>query len=191
MLSNTKAAIGKMIDDIRAFSYYFSIAMQVIYFAYLLYAIGTDRGILWLNITLAGLSIAYFVFYVATYNKKESAIKQMKKSARQLHRWCKLAGKTLTLCVMVYSIYATTQDVSPTSVILTALMVVAWVLQLLFSLVIGFLEKEKDLILEAIRKDMDPVTRPARAVSGFFKKFKRQDDDELSEDEVEDDVAVK
>lgn len=191
MLSNTKAAIGKMIDDIRAFSYYFSIAMQVIYFAYLLYAIGTDTGILWLNITLAGLSIAYFVFYVATYNKKESAIKQMKKSARQLHRWCKLAGKTLTLCVMVYSIYATTEDVSPTSVILTALMVVAWVLQLLFSLVIGFLEKEKDLILEAIRKDMDPVTRPARAVSGFFKKFKRQDDDELGEDEVEDDVAVK
>ena len=77
------------------------------------------------------------------------------------------------------------------SVILTALMVVAWVLQLLFSLVIGFLEKEKDLILEAIRKDMEPVTKPVKAVSGFFKKFKRSDeDDELREDEVEEEIVV-
>lgn len=190
MLNNTKAAIGKMIDDIKAFSYYFNLVMQVMYFAYLLYAIGTERGVLWLNILLAGLSILYFVFYVATYNKKENAITRMKKSARRLHRWCKLAGKTLTLCVMVYSIYATTQDVSPTSVIMTALMVVAWVLQLLFSLIIGFLEKEKDLILEAIRKDIEPVTKPARAVSGFFKRFRKSDDDELREDEVEEEIIV-
>ena len=190
MLTNTKSAIGKMIDDVKAFSYCFNLAMQVMYFAYLLYAIGTDRGLLWLNISLAGLSILYFVFYVATYNKKEGAVKQMKKSAKHLHRWCKLAGKTLTLCVMVYSIYATTQDVSPTSVIMTALMVVAWVLQLLFSLVIGFLEKEKDLILDAIRKDMEPITKPARAVGGFFKRLKRTDDDELGEDEVEEEIVI-
>ena len=191
MLNNTRSAIGKMIDDIKAFSYYFNIVMQVMYFAYLLYAIGTDRGILWLNIALAGLSILYFVFYVATYNKKDDTAKQVKKSARHLHRWCKLGGKTLTLCVMVYSIYATTQDVSPTSVIMTALMVVAWVLQLLFSLVIGFLEKEKDIILEAIRKDMEPVTKPVKAVSGFFKKFRRSDeDDDLREDEVEEEIVT-
>ena len=179
-----------MIDDIKSFSYHFNIVMQIMYFAYLMYAIGTDRGILWLNIALAGLSILYFVFYVATYNKQEGAVKRMKKSARYVHRWCKLGGKTLTLCVMVYSIYATTQDVSATSVIMTALMVVAWVLQLLFSLVIGFLEKQKDLILEAIRKDMEPVTRPARAVSGFLKKLKRVDDDELRDDEVEEEIAI-
>ena len=190
MLTNTRSAIGKMIDDIKAFSYYFNIVMQVMYFAYLLYAIGTERGILWLNITLAGLSILYFVFYVATYNKKEGAVKRVKKSARHVHRWCKLGGKTLTLCVMVYSIYATTQDVSTTSVIMTALMVVAWVLQLLFSLVIGFLEREKELILEAIRKDMEPITKPARAVSGFFKRFKRSDDDELREDEIEEEIVI-
>ena len=180
-----------MIDDIKSFSYHFNIVMQVMYFAYLLYAIGTERGILWLNISLAGLSILYFVFFVATYNKKDDTAKQVKKSARTFHRWCKLGGKTLTLGVMVYSIYATTQDVSPTSVILTALMVVAWVLQLLFSLVIGFLEKEKDLILEAIRKDMEPVTKPVKAVGGFFKKFRRSDeDDELREDEVEEEIAI-
>ena len=191
MLSNTRAAIGKIIDDIKAFSYYFNIVMQVMYFAYLLYAIGTERGILWLNIALSGLSVLYFVFYVATYNKKEQAVQKVKKSARNLHRWCKLAGKTLTLAVMVYSIYATTQDVSPTSVILTALMVVAWVLQLLFSLIIGFLEKEKEIILEAIRKDIEPVARPARAVSGFFKKFKRSsDDDDLRDDEVEEEITM-
>ena len=191
MLSNTKNAIGKMIDEIKAFSYYFNIVMQVMYFAYLLYAIGTDKGILWLNILLAGLSIVYFVFYVATYNKKEDKVKKIKKSARHLHRWCKLGGKTLTLCVMVYSIYATTQDVTPTAVIMTALMVVAWVLQLLFSLVVGFLEKEKDLILDAIRKDLEPVTKPVKAVGGFFKRFRRSDeDDELREDEVEEEIAI-
>ena len=191
MLTNTRSAIGKMIDDIKAFSYYFNIIMQVMYFTYLMYAVGTERGILWLNLALAGLSVIYFVFFVATYNKKDSSLKKMKKSARQVHRWCKLAGKTLTLCVMVYSIYATTQDVSPTSVIMTALMVVAWVLQLLFSLVIGFLDKEKELILEAIRKDMEPVTKPAKAVSGFFKRFKRSDeDDDLREDEVEEEIVM-
>ena len=190
MLSNTRNAISKIIGDIKSFSYCFNIVMQIMYFAFLLYAIGTERGILWLNITLAGLSILYFIFYVATYNKKETAMKKMKKSAKHLHRWCKLGGKTLTLCVMVYSIYTTTQDVSATSVIMTALMVVAWVLQLLFSLVIGFLEKEKDLILDAIRKDMEPITKPAKAVSGFFKKFRRSDDDELREDEIEEEVTI-
>ena len=190
MLTNTRGAISKMIDDIKAFSYYFNITMQVMYFAYLMYAIGTDRGILWLNLALAGLSILYFVFFVATYNKKESALKKMKKSAKRVHRWFKLAGKTLTLCVMLYSIYATTQKVSATSVIMTALMVVAWVLQLLFSLVIGFLEKEKDLIIEAIRKDMEPVTKPAKAVSGFFKRFRHSDDDDLREDEVEEEIII-
>ena len=82
MLSNTKNAIGKMIDEIKAFSYYFNIVMQVMYFAYLLYAIGTDKGILWLNILLAGLSIVYFVFYVATYNKKEDKVKKIKKKRK-------------------------------------------------------------------------------------------------------------
>ncbi len=191
MLTNTRRAIGKMIDDIKAFSYYFNIIMQVMYFAYLMYAVGTERGILWLNLTLAGLSVIYFVFFVATYNKKEGSLKKVRKSARQLHRCCKLAGKTLTLSVMVYSIYTTTQDVSPTSVIMTALMVVAWVLQLLFSLVIGFLDKEKELILEAIRKDMEPVTKPVKAVGGFFKRFKRSDDDDLRDDEVEEEIVIK
>ena len=81
MLNNTRSAIGKMIDDIKSFSYHFNIVMQVMYFAYLLYAIGTERGILWLNISLAGLSILYFVFFVATYNKKNDTAKQVKKSA--------------------------------------------------------------------------------------------------------------
>ena len=74
---------------------------------------------------------------------------------------------------------------------MTALMVVAWVLQLLFSLVVGFLEKEKDLILDAIRKDLEPVTKPVKAVGGFFKRFRRSDeDDELREDEVEEEIAI-
>lgn len=180
-----------MIGDIKSFAYYFNIAMQVTYIIYLLYAIGTDRGVLFLNITLAALLIFYFVFYVATYRKKEDGVKKAKKDVRQVIRWCKLTGKTLTLCVMLYSIYATAANITPTSAILTALMVVAWVLQMLFSLVISFLEKEKDIILEAIRKDMEPMTRPVKAVSGFFKKFKRSDeDDELREDEVEEEIII-
>ena len=83
MLTNTRTAIAKMIDEIKSFSYHFNIVMQVMYFAYLLYAIGTERGILWLNIALAGLSILYFVFYVATYNKQESAVKKCSDTGRK------------------------------------------------------------------------------------------------------------
>ncbi len=169
MLDYTKTAINKTINDFKKISYYFTISMQLLYIAYLIYAIFAPTGITAINIILTAVSVAYLIFYLVTYDGENQKLKIFTKRA---YKWFKLAVKAFTLGVMLYGIYATVNHVTPLSVILTALMVVAWTLQVILEIVLLFLENEKNFLLAAIEADIQQIMKPVHAVGSFFDKVR-------------------
>jgi hypothetical protein len=72
--------------------------------------------------------------------------------------------------IAVYTIATTTSNPSVISVLLTAFIVISWVLQLALQIVLYLFDKYSALVREGISADVEDVTKPVRAVMGFFKK---------------------
>ena len=76
MLDYTIVATKKTVDDIKRFTLVFSILTQILYIAYLAYALISNVGFTWLNIPLLAVSVAYFVFYLVIRGKNGKKIKE-------------------------------------------------------------------------------------------------------------------
>lgn len=174
MLDYTLSAIDKIVKDLKRISYCFTLLMQLLYISYLIYAIAAPSGILAVNIVLCLLSVAYLIFYLITQGSEKKRVKHAYYQTKRAFKWFKLAIKAFTLGIALYGIYATVNEanITPLSVILTALMVVAWTLQVILEAVLFFIIKEKDLLLTAINADIEAFKRPINIVNGFVDKLK-------------------
>ena len=102
-------------------------------------------------------------------------MKTAKKIVKRSYKWIKIVIKTFTLGAMIYGIYITTTNVTPISIILATLMIILYVLQILLELACEIVEDKKDLLVEAVAKDMEIVTRPVSAVGNFVKRMKGEE----------------
>ncbi|MFQ7076885.1 MAG: hypothetical protein ACLRSW_02535 [Christensenellaceae bacterium] len=84
--------------------------------------------------------------------------------------WTKRLIKLFTLGVAVYGICTAVERVSAVSVILAALMIVGWILQIIFEVLIKILTNRVNFILEGLEADLDNMLKPVRSVGNFFKK---------------------
>ncbi len=172
MLDYTKTAIQKTIDDYKRVDYFRNIITQLLYVLYLVYAVCTNTGYLWVDITLLSLAVSYFIFFmIMTQGKPLAPIRKTQKFVAVLYRRCRQLLKLFTLGVMLYGIYFTTQNVTAWSVLLSALMIVGWVLQIIFEVLIRIFISRGQMIIEAMEADLEVVTKPAKAVGNFFKKI--------------------
>ena len=168
MLDYTKAAIKQTADDFKKVDYIRNVATQVLYIAYLIYALIAPTGYLAANIPLLVLSVGYFIFFlIATHKRTE---KKLKKIVKTVFTRCKQAINFFTLGVTVYGIWLTAEQVTPFSLILCSLMIVGWVLQIVFEIIIKFFSKRVNLIIEGLEADYENMTKPVRSVGNFFKK---------------------
>ena len=97
--------------------------------------------------------------------------KEVHKVVKTIYTRCKQIIKLFTLGVMLYGVWLTTENVTPLSVILSALMIVGWVLQIVFEILIKFFTKRINLLLEGLEADYENMTKSARTVGNFFKKI--------------------
>ena len=173
MLEYTKAAIKQTADDFKKVDYVRNVVTQILYIAYLIYALIAGSGYLWANIPLFLLSVGYFVFFLIATQKRTE--KKLKAVVKTVFTRCKQIIKFFTLGLMVYGIWLTAENVTPLSLILSSLMIVGWVLQILFEIILKFFSNRINLIIEGLEADYENKTKPARNVGNFFKKITGQE----------------
>ena len=169
MIDYTKVALKKIFDEFKQFVYVFQVCVYILYTLYLIYAIATKSGILAVNIILLVFSLAYLIFFIV-YNHRKQKNKTLKKIVTEIFKWSKRAIKLFTIGVALYGVYETSKNVNPLSVVLSALMVVGFVFDLLFDLIIRFISKRIHFVYEAIQADVETITKPFTAVKSFFKR---------------------
>lgn len=172
MFKYTRTAIDIIISDIKKFSTIFNYGSLIFTSAYFIYALVTKTGNFIANIILASLFVGYTIFYFIT---KSMEMKTAKKVVKRSYKWIKIVIKTFTLGAMIYGIYTATTNVTPISIILATLMIILYVLQILLELACEIVEDKKDLLVEAVAKDMEIVTRPVSAVGNFVKRMKGEE----------------
>ena len=171
MLDYTKAAVLKIQDDLRKLLAWANLIMQITYIGYLIYAICTRAGIYIANIVLLSLSVAYFIFYAfISAGGMNKCKKKTKKIVTLIFKRSKQVIKFFTLGVMLYGIYATSQQVTPVSVLFSAFMIVAWLVPFVLEFLIKYFSFRAQLFIEALSADIEPVAKPIKSMGNFFKK---------------------
>lgn len=179
MFDYTKTAVNKIGDDFKKFFYRYQIVAQLVYIAYLIYALVQNKGAWYVNGLLLLLSAAYFVFFVVATRKEAKSV--LKKRVKRVFTECKRLIKFYTLCVMLYGVWQTATDADPLSVVLSALMIVGWVLQILFEVILKFFLDKANFLLEAAKADAESIAKPVKNVGNFFKRVTGQEVEERKE----------
>lgn len=176
MLDYTKAAFSHVKNTFKKIDYARNLITQGVYILYLFYALFAGAGVRIANAILLILSLAYlgFFLYVTAYKVGKS----IRRAVKTAFRRCKLLIRFFTLGVMIYGISATVNDVNVFSVLLSVFMAVGWILQILFEIISTFILKQANYFMEALEADFEPLTKPVKKVSNFFKKMTGKEVDE-------------
>ena len=169
MLDYTKAAIKQIAEDFKKIDLVRNVLTQILYIFYLGYAIFIKSGNFTVNLILFVLSVGYFAFFIWATGQENSK-KKMQKVVETIYKRCKQLIKLFTLGVMLYGVWIAAENVTPLGMILSALMIVGWVLQIVFEIIIKFFSKRINLLIEGLEADYEGMTKPARKVGNFFKK---------------------
>ncbi len=176
MLDYMKAALKKTFSDLKTVGYWISASTQIIYVAYLIYALVAQTGIVYANAALLTISVSYLIFFFCTTSfGKHPDGKPMGKTVKTVCTVLKKCITLFTLGVAVYALIQTAKDVQLVPLLFTALMIVGWVLGVAFELIIRFVSNRVDLITTALEADIEQVTKPFRSVGNFFKKATGQE----------------
>jgi len=179
MFKYTKAAIDIVISDIKRYCNIFKYGSMIFTFIYFGYAIYAKSGNVIVNIVLVSLFGIYALLDLFASNN----FKPLKRFVRRSYKGLKFVTKTFSLGVMIYGIYNATTNVAPISIILATLMIVMWVLQLLFEIVIEIFNDKKDLIVVGWNKDIENLKKPVSTVTNFKRKVKGEKVIEIEDDD--------
>ena len=170
MMDYTRVALNNTVRDVKRASFLFSLTANILYMAYLVYAIIVDAGILYLNIALLALSSAFLAFYILT------AVDETKKRTRKIgvktYRYIRLVLDFFTLAASVYGIYIASSHVTVTSLFLCAASLVAWVVRFILTLLSAYVEARVNYLVTAITADAEELTRPFSAVGTVINKVR-------------------
>ena len=170
MLNYTRAVINESIKDLKKFLFAFSLITQLLYVGYLLYAIIADLGLIYLNIVLGVISLAYLVFFVVTHGAEDKNVKRLAYITRHTKTIIKLVINAFTLAVAVYGIYISATNTNAISLMLTILMIVFWCVQVVLEVVVFFFEHKKNLFLAGLQKDIEPFANAVNAVGNVVRR---------------------
>lgn len=176
MLDYTRGVFAKTLEDLKRLTFLLSLSLQVFQIGYLIYALCVGAGFLVANIILLVLSTAYcgFIFYMRRY----AVAKETAKILKNIYAWSKRLIKLFTLGVSVYGLLVTASHAvtveSLISIVLLLFMIIAWILDVLFSLLVYVLDQRKELFFNAIKMDMEPLLK----AKNFIDKIRGKEVDE-------------
>lgn len=189
MFKYTRASIDAIIDDIKKYCNTFKYVSLLVTIGLFTYASIMKFGYFWVNIGLLIFFVLYGLFELVTFNKN---FRTAKKLVRRTYRWTKIAINTISLAGVVYGVYMANNSSSAITIILTTLMIILWVLQVLFEIVLEICENRKDLVIDAWNEDInvmkdgvqnvkDTVMKPINSVNNFIKKVRGEEVEEPEE----------
>ena len=159
MLDYTKSVLVKTVEDLKSIAFYAALTLQILQVGYLIYALCVGLGILAANIILLILTSAYLSFML--YLHWGTVEKKIQTILKRIYQWSKRAIKLFTLGISVYGLWITASETITTksliSIILLVFMLIAWVLEILFSLILMVVERRTALLLDAMKMDFEPM----------------------------------
>jgi hypothetical protein len=174
MLDYTRAAVDKTIRDIKNTAETITIGSQLIYIAYLAYAIIVTIGNTVINSILLALSVGYFIFYLVYFKRSQKENATVRRTVKRTYKYTKLLLNSFTLGATIWGIYIAAKNVSAVSVVLATLSAGGWLVSVIIELIVYFVESHVDLIMLGLAQDKreitEAVTRPVTAVSDFIKR---------------------
>ena len=171
MFDYTMSAIKKMSVDLKRGIFATSIVTQLLLLAYFGYAIYSGSGNLIANVVLAVLSAMYFVFFITTSKMTGKEEAQVKKLTARIFKYTKLFIKAMTLVATLYGAVIAMEDVAAVDIILLVLSLLGWVVQVIFEVVVLYVETQIKFIVLAFQMDMEIIKKPVTVVGDALKKI--------------------
>lgn len=153
MIKYTKAAIDVVIRDIKILSNILKYLTIILSLAYYIYALIAQVGNSVVNIVLISLIGCFLVFELITI--KIDINKITKRVIRRIYRWSKLIIKASVLAATLYSLYLTSLTTNGLTIVLSTLTIIFFIIQLIVELLRFLFERYKDLLLDAVKQDID------------------------------------
>ncbi len=186
MLEYTKAALKKTVERLQRLDFYRSVITQLIYIAYLSYALLVDLGVKLANAILLPLSIAYFFFYIIAYIRM--AKRKLKKRVKRIFKHSKRLVKIFALGVLIYGIITAAYEVRPLTLFFTFMMAMGVLTQIVFELLFRFIKWKAKTFFQTLEQDFAPFA----SIKNLFKRNQQTDfedeSDKITDENDEDTV---
>ena len=200
MLDYSKAILDKTQKELEVALRVFQITTQVIYIIYLFYLLFTPNEIWYLHLALLIISAAFFVFDIFStkeiraikketvskfgkrkHQEKLTRAKKRKNTVRLVKFYVSHVIKLFVLASTFYPIIVAPDTVHPLSIMCTTVMVLLWILQIIFEVIRFVLEGRAELFMEALRADVEAVTKPITKIKDKINTFMGKEVEERPE----------
>lgn len=190
MLDYTRAIFEKTRKDLNTALTLFQFGTQILYIAYLIYLVVKPNSIWYLHLILLIISAAFLVFDIVTAkniraiksekisffkkrmrNERLSRAKQNRKNVARIKFYSSHVIKIFVLASAFYPIIVSPASVHPLSIMCTTAMVLLWIIQIVFEVLKLILEGRGELFMEALRADVEFVSKPVSVVKNTFNKI--------------------
>ena len=175
MFDYTMTAVEKIKKDFQKIIFVCSVLVQGLYVAYLIAALFSGAGNPILNGVLLGICVPYLVFYLVMYFRESQGVKKTKQIVRIVYRRSKQLIKLFTLAASIYAIWLTGDNPNHYTILITAFMLVSFVLQILLEIVYKLVVDKLNLLVEGFKTDIEPITNTFKGASNLIKRIKGEE----------------
>ena len=177
MFECTKIALKETEQDLKRLDYIRNIITQLIYLTHTTIEIVKNfinEMVLWnliLYSILTTLNLAYFIYFIVVvdFNNGLAKPKFLNKSAKFL-KVIKRIVRVYTLGMCVSATCNLINEVSPLNIIMTALMIVAFLFQVIFELIVKIVCDRMKYIIEGFNADFNTYWQPVNNILNTFGK---------------------
>lgn len=171
MFDYTMTAVEKIKKDFQTIMFACSVLVQGLYVAYLIVALCFGAGNAIVNSVLLGLCAPYLLFYIVMFWQESKGAKKTRKIVDCVYRRSKQLLKFFTLAASIYALWLTGDNANHFTVLITAFMLVSFVLQILLEIVYKLVVDRLQLLVEGVKTDIAPAIKTVN----FFKKLKGEE----------------
>ncbi len=182
MLEYTKTVLNQTLDDIKKLGLAVNFSTQSIYIAYLTYASIATVGILYVNIPLLVVSLAYLVFSIVMESKKQKKTDgKIKSKVKDAYTVAKSIILLPALINAIITLITLKNDNVTFSLLFTILMIFGYVMTILITVITKIVERRFAMFMVAIKADFEPIANAYNS----FRKFKGERVTEAEADKTE------
>ena len=177
MFECTKIALKETERDLKRLDYIRNILTQLIYLTHTTIQIiknFINTFVLWhiiLYSVLTALNLAYFIYFLVVVDFNDGGVKPkfLKRSAKTL-KIIKRLVRIYTLGMCVSATCNLINEVNPLNIIMTALMIVAFVFQIIFEIIVKIVCDRMAYIMEGFNADFNTYWQPVNKILNTFGK---------------------
>ena len=168
MLEYTKVVLNQTIDDIKKIAMVASFVTQGVYITYLIYAIAAGAGILYVNVPLLAISVAYLAFSIVMERKKKSkSLDKIKIKAKESYKIAKYIILIPALISAIITLATIDSDNITFSLLFTVLMIFTYMTSILLSVITKVVEQRLAMFEVAIKADFEPIVNAYNTIRKF------------------------